>query len=66
MKKQNHKLTFLPLFKEGILEVTNDISIVLKNLTTEHKLVDEIEKAIDKRGEIKKLNYYNFLSYYYF
>ena len=52
MNKQAYKLTFLPLFEEDLLEVTNYISTVLQNPSTAHRLVDDIELAIIKRLEM--------------
>jgi|SRR3712207_3582144 len=49
MSKQTYKLTFLPLFEEDLLEVTNYITNTLQNPSAAHRLVDDIELAIVKR-----------------
>ncbi|WP_071132600.1 type II toxin-antitoxin system RelE/ParE family toxin [Alterileibacterium massiliense] len=49
MNKQNYKLTFLPLFEEDLLDITNYITNTLKNPSAAHRLVDDIELAIIKR-----------------
>ena len=45
------KLTFLPLFKEDLLETVDYITNTLQNPKAAHRLVDDIESAIDKRLE---------------
>ena len=52
MNKQTYKLTFLPLFEEDLLEVTDYISTVLQNPSAAHRLVGDIELAIIKRLEM--------------
>lgn len=52
MNKQICKLTFLPLFEEDLLEVTYYIANKLKNPDAAHRLVDDIELAINKRLEM--------------
>lgn len=51
MNTNAYKLTFLPLFKEDLLETVDYISNTLQNPTAAHRLVDDIELAIDKRLE---------------
>ena len=51
MSKNTYKLTFLPLFKEDLLETLDYITNTLQNPKTAHRLVDDIESAIDKRLE---------------
>ncbi|MFU9915716.1 type II toxin-antitoxin system RelE/ParE family toxin [Fannyhessea vaginae] len=51
MNTNAYKLTFLPLFKEDLLETVDYISNTLQNPTAAHRLVDDIESAIDKRLE---------------
>ena len=48
MNTNAYKLTFLPLFKEDLLETVDYISNTLQNPTAAHRLVDDIELAIDK------------------
>lgn len=52
MNKQSYKLTFLPLFEEDLLKVTDYITNTLQNLSAAHRLVDDIELAIVKRLEM--------------
>ena len=52
MNKQTFKLTFLPLFEEDLLEVTDYITNMLQNPSAAHRLVDDIELAIVKRLEM--------------
>lgn len=52
MNKDSYKLTFLPLFKEDLLEVVDYIANTLKNPDAAHRLVDDIELAIVKRLEM--------------
>lgn len=52
MNKQTYKLTFLPLFEEDLLEITNYITNTLQNPNAAHRLVDDIELAIIKRLEM--------------
>ena len=52
MKKQSYKLTFLPLFEEDLLKVTDYITNTLQNPSAAHHLVDDIELAIVKRLEM--------------
>lgn len=52
MSKQTYKLTFLPLFEEDLLEVTDYITNELQNPSAAHRLVDDIELAIVKRLEM--------------
>lgn len=52
MNKQTFKLTFLPLFEEDLLEVTDYITNMLQNPSAVHRLVDDIELAIVKRLEM--------------
>lgn len=49
MNKQNYKLSFLPLFEEYLLEITNYITNTLQNPSAAHRLVDDIELAINKK-----------------
>ena len=49
INKQTFKLTFLPLFEEDLLEVTDYITNMLQNPSATHHLVDDIELAIVKR-----------------
>lgn len=51
MSKNTYKLTFLPLFKEDLLETIDYITNTLQNPKAAHRLVDDIESAIDKRLE---------------
>ena len=51
MNKQSYKLTFLPLFEEDLLKVTDYITNTLQNSSASHRLVDDIELAIVKRLE---------------
>ena len=51
MSKNTYKLTFLPLFKEDLLETVDYITNTLQNPKVAHRLVDDIESAIDKRLE---------------
>lgn len=51
MSKNTYKLTFLPLFKEDLIEVVDYISNTLKNPDAAHLLIDDIELAIFKRLE---------------
>ena len=48
MSKNTYKLTFLPLFKEDLLETVDYITNTLQNPKAAHRLVDDIESAIDK------------------
>lgn len=41
MNRQTYKLTFLPLFEEDLLEITNYITNTLQNPSAAHRLVDE-------------------------
>ena len=52
INKQTFKLTFLPLFEEDLLEVTDYITNTLQNPSSIHRLVDDIELAIVKRLEM--------------
>lgn len=52
MNRQTYKLTFLPLFEEDLLEITNYITNTLQNPSATHRLVDDIELAIIKRLEM--------------
>ncbi len=52
MGKCSYKLTFLPLFKEDLLEVVDYISNTLQNPDAAHRLVDDVERAIVKRLEM--------------
>ena len=52
MNKQTYKLTFIPLFEEDLLEITNYITNTLQNPNAAHRLVDDIELAIIKRLEM--------------
>ena len=52
INKQTFKLTFLPLFEEDLLEVTDYITNTLQNPSSTHRLVDDIELAIVKRLEM--------------
>lgn len=52
MKKQTYKLTFLPLFEDDLLEITNYITNTLQNPSAAHRLVDDVELAIIKRLEM--------------
>ena len=49
MSKNTYKLTFLPLFKEDLLETVDYITNTLQNPKAAHRLVNDIELAIDKR-----------------
>lgn len=51
MNKQNYNLTFLPLFENDLLEITDYITNVLQNPDAAYRLVDDIESAIVKRLE---------------
>ena len=51
MNTNAYKLTFLPLFKEDLLETVDYITNTLQNPKAAHRLVDDIESAIDKRLE---------------
>lgn len=51
MNKQKYKLTFLPLFENDLLKITDYITNNLHNPTAAHQLVDDIEYAIMKRLE---------------
>ena len=52
MNKQSYKLTFLPLFEEDLLKVTDYITNTLQNPSSDHRLVDDIELTIVKRLEM--------------
>lgn len=52
MNKQTYKLTFLPLFEDDLLEITNYITNTLQNPSAAHRLVDYVELAIIKRLEM--------------
>ena len=52
MNKQTFKLTFLPLFEEDLLKVTDYITNTLQNPSSDHRLVDDIELTIVKRLEM--------------
>ena len=52
MNNQTYKLTFLPLFEEDLLKVTDYITNTLQNPSAAHRLVDDIELAIVKRLEM--------------
>lgn len=52
MNKQTYKLTFLPLFEDDLLEITNYITNTLQNPSAAHRLVDDVELAIIKRLEM--------------
>ncbi len=52
MNNQTYKLTFLPLFEEALLKVTDYITNTLQNPSAAHRLVDDIELAIVKRLEM--------------
>ena len=52
MNKQSYKLTFLPLFEEDLLKVTDYIANTLQNHSAAHRLVNDIELAIVKRLEM--------------
>lgn len=51
MKHQNYKLTFLPTFKEDLIEITEYIANKLQNPDAAHRLIDDIERSIIKRLE---------------
>lgn len=51
MNNQPYKLTYLPLFREDLLEVTDSIMRVLKNPRAAYRLVNDVELAIKKRLE---------------
>jgi len=46
MKKQSYKLTFLPLFEEDLIAITDYIANMLNNPSAAHSLIDDIELAI--------------------
>lgn len=48
MNNQPYKLTYLPLFREDLLEVTDYIMRVLKNPRAAYRLVNDVELAIKK------------------
>jgi len=52
LNKQTFKLTFLPLFEEDLLKVTDYITNTLQNPSSDHRLVDDIELTIVKRLEM--------------
>lgn len=52
MNKQTYKLTFLPLFEDDLLEITNYITNTLQNPSAAHRLVDDVELAIIERLEM--------------
>lgn len=52
MNKQTYKLTFLPLFEDDLLEITNYITNTSQNPSAAHRLVDDVELAIIKRLEM--------------
>ena len=52
MNKQSYKLTFLPLFEEDLLKVTDYIANTLQNPSVAHRLVNDIELVIVKRLEM--------------
>ena len=52
MNKRSYKLTFLPLFEEDLLKVTDYITNTLQNPSSAHRLVDDIELTIVKRLEM--------------
>ena len=49
MKKQSYKLTFLPLFEEDLIAITDYIANMLNNPSAAHSLIDDIELAIINR-----------------
>ncbi len=49
MNNQTYKLTFLPLFEQDLMEITNYITNILKNPSAAHNLVNEIELSILNR-----------------
>lgn len=49
MKKQSYKLTFLPLFEEDLIAITDYIANTLNNPSAAHNLIDDIETAIINR-----------------
>lgn len=52
MTKQIYKLAFLPLFEEDLNEIVDYIAVKLMNPLAAHRLVNDIEFAIQKRLEI--------------
>ncbi|HEM4925530.1 TPA: type II toxin-antitoxin system RelE/ParE family toxin [Streptococcus suis] len=51
MNHQVYKLSFLPLFEQDLIDITDYIANTLKNPSAAHRLVDDIELAILKRLE---------------
>ena len=51
MNTQKYKLSFIPLFEEDLNEITDYIANHLQNPDAAHRLVDDIEIAINKRLE---------------
>jgi len=46
---KEYKPEYLPLFEQDVSEVKRYISSILKNPAAAERLVDEIEKAVEKR-----------------
>lgn len=51
MNNQAYNLSFLPLFEQDLMNITDYITNTLKNPSAAHRLVDDIELAILKRLE---------------
>ena len=49
MNNPTYKLTFLPIFKKDLIEVTSYITNTLQNPSAAHQLLDDIEAAIKKK-----------------
>ena len=47
--EKTYKLSFLPLFREDLMEIVDYISIKLRNPAAAEALVDSVEKAIAQR-----------------
>lgn len=55
MNKQTYNLSFLPLFEEDLLEITDYITNTLQNPSAAHRLLDDIELAINKRLKMPRI-----------
>ena len=49
MNGKRYKLSILPLFEDDLNEIVDYITYRLKNPIAAENLIDEVEKAIDKR-----------------
>ena len=49
MENKSYQLRYLSLFEQDLMDVSNYISVVLKNKNAALRLIDDIENAILKR-----------------